>query len=202
VPDFFNQTVFTTMKVIQLVEAMDAQILQGDIIGAFETFAADNCVTHSTPSDITHSKAQKKEALQWFFNSLTSVNRVERIAVKTGADFSESQFVFDFNDRSGNTLVYQEVIRRTWKDGKMVEEQYLQDQTIEDNNPAASKTKVAVKPAAKSKETAKPATKKAGEPAPAKTASAKETPVAKQSPAPAKTTVAKKVKDQSKTGRK
>jgi hypothetical protein len=194
------------MTLNQLVDALDAQVVKGDIIAAFDQFAADNCVTLSTPEDKTTSKAQKLEALRWFFNSLGSVNRIERIASKVGKNTTESQFVFDFSDKFGNQLLYNEVIRRTWKNDKVVEEQYLMGATLQAEKaaPAAKKAvatktaepvadkKPAAKKAAEPVADKKPATKKAAEPAPVKKAAAKTAEPAAPKKAPAKKTTARK----------
>lgn len=165
------------MKLQQLAEALDAQILKGDIVGAFEKFAAENCVTKSNPQDITKTKSQKLEILGWFFSNIAATNRIERLAFQVGDNTSESQFVFEFTTKQGQPLVYNEVIRRTWADGKVVEEQYLLGQTIEapkkaaaiksskkeatpEVQPAAAKVAVAAKP----KAVAKPAAKVAAKP--------------------------------------
>lgn len=132
------------MKLQQLAEALDAQILKGDIVGAFETFAAENCVTKSNPQDITNTKSQKLEILGWFFSNIAATNRIERLAFQVGDNTSESQFVFEFVTKQGQPLVYNEVIRRTWADGKVVEEQYLLNQTI-----TAPKKAAAIKPSKK-----------------------------------------------------
>jgi len=149
------------MELKQLVEALDAQILQGDIVGAFEKFAADNCTTYSSPADVTNSKAQKLEALRWFFNNVATTNRIELIAGKIGKNTTDSQFLFDFSDRYGNPMVYSEVIRRTWKNGKLVEEQYLIGHSIDLNEGAPSEAKAPVakpaKPVAKTAKTAEKA---------------------------------------------
>lgn len=146
------------MTLNQLVDALDAQVVKGDIIAAFDKFAADNCVTFSTPENKTSSKAQKMEALRWFFDNVAAVNRIERLAAKAGKNTTDSQFVFDFTDKHGNRLIYNEVIRRNWKGDKVVEEQYLMDATLENEKPAA-----AVKPAVSKKAT--PAAGKKAEPA-------------------------------------
>lgn len=154
------------MTLQQLVDALDAQVVKGDIIAAFDKFAADNCATLSTTADKTHSKAQKLDALQWFFNNVATANRIERLAAKVGKDVTDSQFVFDFTDKLGNRLVFNEVIRRTWKGDKVVEEQYLMNQTIENEQPAAAAAP-AKKPAAK--KAAAPAAEKKAAPKAAKT---------------------------------
>lgn len=151
------------MTLNQLVDALDAQVVKGDIIAAFDQFAADNCVTLSSPNDKTTSKAQKMEALRWFFDNIASVNRIERLAAKVGKNTTDSQFVFDFSDKFGNHMVFNEVIRRTWKGDKVVEEQYLMGASLENEKPAATVKTVATKKAEPAADK-KPATKKAAEP--------------------------------------
>lgn len=146
---FLNPLYFTIMKLQQLAEALDAQILKGDIVGAFATYAADNCVTLSNAQDVTNSKAQKLEILQWFFHNIAATNRIERLAFEVGDNTTDSQFVFEFTNKQGETLAYSEVIRRTWKAGKVVEEQYLLDQTLAAAKKAAPKKAAAIKPSKK-----------------------------------------------------
>jgi hypothetical protein len=194
------------MKLQQLAEALDAQILKGDIVGAFEKFAAENCVTKSNPQDITKTKSQKLEILGWFFSNIAATNRIERLAFQVGDNTSESQFVFEFVTKQGQPLIYNEVIRRTWADGKVVEEQYLLNQSIKDSKkaaaiksskkevapevqPAAAKAAVVAEPKAAAKPAAKVVAKttvatepKATKPA-AKTAKATAAPTAAKKPA-------------------
>ncbi|MCB0575031.1 MAG: hypothetical protein KDC61_10765, partial [Saprospiraceae bacterium] len=72
---FVHQKLNLTMTLKQLVDALDAQVVKGDIITAFDKYADDSCVTLSSPTDKTHSKAQKMETLQWFFNNIAAANR-------------------------------------------------------------------------------------------------------------------------------
>ncbi len=196
------------MKLQQLAEALDAQILKGDIVGAFDAFAAENCVTLSNPKDKTQNKVQKLEILRWFFDNIATVNRIERLAFQAGDTTTDSQFVFDFTNRQGENLVFHEVIHRTWKNDKVVEEQYLMGQAIsapktsaakkpskkdaaQEVQPAAAKPSVVTAP----KAAKKPAAKASVKAAEAKPAAAKATtePKAAKKPA-AKTTEAKTTK--------
>lgn len=139
------------MNLNQLVEAVDAQVVKGEIISAFEQYAADNCVTLSNAQDKTTSKAQKMEALRWFFSNVSKINAIERPAyVLVNENVTDSQFVFNFSDSWGNPLVYSEVIRRTWNNGKIVEELYLMGQSLNGaaKNSAKPASKTAAKPAA------------------------------------------------------
>lgn len=158
------------MNLNQLVEAVDALVVKGDIVNAFDQFAADHCATLSNPQDKTQTKAQKLEALRWFFSNVESVNRIERPAYAVvGDNVTDSQFLFDFTNRQGQPMVFSEVIRRTWNNGKIVEELYLMGQTLEGSaQPAASKAKSTAKPTAKAtaEKTVKTVTaKKSAEPA-------------------------------------
>lgn len=149
------------MKLQQLVDALDAQIVKGDISGAFEAFAADHCVTLSNEADKTYSKSQKTEALRWFLSHVAQTNRIERYAVQLVNDqVTDSQFVFDFTDHYGRPMIYNEVIRRTWDNGKVVEELYLMGHTIEAAKPA-KKAAATTKKSAESAADKKPATKSA-----------------------------------------
>jgi len=147
------------MELKQLLEAVDTQVLTGDIIGAFDQFAADHCVTLSNAQDKTHSKAQKIEALRWFFDNVASINRIERPTFLIHQNTTESEFLFDFTSRSGNPMVYTEVIRRTWENGQIVEEQYLIGQSLDQSEPtpaAASEVQPAANETpAKAKKTTK-----------------------------------------------
>jgi predicted flap endonuclease-1-like 5' DNA nuclease len=160
------------MDLKQLVEAVDARVIAGDVIGAFEQFAADQCITHSTPDDITRSKAEKLEGLRWFFSNVAHINRIERPAFNVvGNNETHSQFAFDFTNHQGEQLLYNEVIRRVWNNGQIVEEQYLLGQTLA---PAAKKAaSKKAEAAADVKPAATAAAKKATTPAAKKEAPAK-----------------------------
>ena len=132
------------MNLKKLVDAMDAQVAKGEIIAAFDQYAADQCATLSNAADKTHSKVQKMEALRWFFGNIAQVNHIERVAVKLLNDtVSDSQFVFDFTNHAGQSMRFEEVIRRTWANGLVVEELYLLGQTIEVEPSASAPAKKA-----------------------------------------------------------
>ncbi len=162
------------MDVKNLLESLDAQVLRGDILGAFDQFFANDVRTLSGPHDVTNTKSQKVEMLRWFLGNVANVNRIERSATAINDNVTESQFLFDFTDRNGNPLVFNEVIRRTWQDGQVIEEYYLLNGTIA---PAKTASKIA---APKSDIAAAPKKADAPKPAPAKAAPA----AAKAAPAP------------------
>lgn len=148
------------MDLKKLATAIDAQVASGDIIGAFETFAADHCTTFSNPNDVTRSKGQKLEALRWFMDNIAKINRIECPAMQVvGDNETHSGYHFDFTNKQGESLVYNEVIRRVWENGQLVEEEYRIGETL----VPASKTKKAKSDAAPAAEKPAPAKKTATE---------------------------------------
>lgn len=171
------------MNITSLVEALDKQVLEGDIIGAFANFAADDCVTYSNSNHKTTNKTQKLETLAWFFAGIEKTVKIERQGVQVNGEESRSQFTFEFTGKSGEPIAYSEVIRRVWKDGKLIEEQYLIGQTLEkkaETPKAPAKASTTAKTKAAPKEDGKPAT-----------TPAKETPVAEKPKLAKSKTVAK-----------
>lgn len=108
------------------LESLDAQVLAGDILGAFETFFADDCATFSSEADLTRSKSEKREALKWFFSGVAQTNKIELRGQKITGNSTDSEFIFDFTGAHGQPLYWHEILRRVWKNGQVVSEQYLQ----------------------------------------------------------------------------
>ena len=176
------------MNLQQLVEAIDAQVVAGDIMGAFDQFAANDVKTLSGQHDITHSKTEKAAMLRGFLSNVATINKISRpsFTVK-GNNLTESEFFFDFTNVHGAPLVYNEVIRRTWNDqGLVIEEYYLLGETLRTEKAAATKTSTTTTTKTTAKVTAAPKVEKA----PAVVAQKAEAPKAEpaKAPASAKTT--------------
>jgi ketosteroid isomerase-like protein len=170
------------MSVKKLLEALDTQIVSGDILGAFDQFFAEDCVTMSNENDKTSSKAQKHQGLQWFFDGMVRTNRIERLKARVDGDVSLSEFVFDFTDRAGKNHLWHEVIRRVWRDGKVVEEKYYLD--LHNENPL-SETAKSEAPAKAPRTAAKAEPAKTETPAKATRSAAQAKPVKTEAPAKA-----------------
>jgi predicted flap endonuclease-1-like 5' DNA nuclease len=124
---------------------LDARVAAGDILGAYDTYFAENCTTFSNEKDRTHSKSQKREALIHFLNNVARVNNIELVGKPTieGA-VTTSRFLFNFTNRQGEKMFWDELIRRTWKDGLVVSEQYLAVQPVSQNAPKPTIRKVEI----------------------------------------------------------
>ncbi len=144
------------------LESLDAQVLAGDILGAFETFFANDCTTFSSESDRTRSKSEKRDALKWFFSGVARINKIELKSQKISGDQSDSEFIFDFTGVQEQPLYWHEIVRRVWKNGHVVSEQYLQVEAAKPEAPkkAAAKSEKSEAPKAAAAP-AKPAAKTA-----------------------------------------
>jgi hypothetical protein len=106
---------------------------------------------------------------------MVRTNRIERLKARVDGDVSLSEFVFDFTDRAGKNHLWHEVIRRVWRDGKVVEEKYYLD--LHHDNPLSETPK--------SEAPAKAAPAKTEAPAKAPRSAAKAKPAKTEAPAKA-----------------
>ena len=106
------------------VEALDQQILAGDILDAVETFFHPDVETQEGNGDVTQGKEAKMEQLQEFFEGIATVNAIERHSYAVGEDVTMSEFTFDLTQTDGSHILWNEVLRRRWQDGRVISERY------------------------------------------------------------------------------
>ncbi len=156
----------------ETLAALDARVASGDILGAFDNYFADNCTTFSNEADRTNSKAQKRNALIGFLGNVAKTNRIDLIGKPTiDGDVTVSHFIFDFTNKFGQKMYWDELIRRTWANSLVVTEQYLAYEPTSMQSAKPSETKAKAPIAAKPVEVATPKASKApaAAKAPAKT---------------------------------
>lgn len=107
------------------VEALDRQILAGDILGAVDTFFHPDIETQEgNAEDVLHGKATKKAHLQAFFEDIAQVNGIHLHSYAVGEDVTMSEFTFDLTRTDGTCILWNEVLRRQWQDGLVISERY------------------------------------------------------------------------------
>ena len=157
------------MSIKKKLDNLDKMIVDGLIIDAFDRYFDDQVVTHSDSGDRSKNKAQKREWLVKFFSLIQKVNRVELHGQAITGNVTHSKFTFEFTTTWGANLVWKEIIRRTWKDGKVIDEYYYEGEL-----PKVKEEKKVAKKATPKKKVVKKA--------PAKKAAPKKV-VAKKAPA-------------------
>ncbi len=115
------------MQVAQLLSKMDALLSKGEILEAVNQFFADNAYSKDFDGSITTTKAQMVEKMTGFTGGIKTVNSITLHHAVAGADVSMSEYTFDFDMKDGSHILWHEIIRREWKDDKVVNEQYFQN---------------------------------------------------------------------------
>ena len=108
----------------QKVDALDSMVSQGQIIQALEEFFHPEIRTQEGNGDISSGKADKKTMLEGFFSGISSVNEIKLHSNAVGDDVTLSEFTIDLTQNDGSPILWNEVIRRQWKDGLVINERY------------------------------------------------------------------------------
>lgn len=107
------------------VRALDQMITEGKILEAVEKFFHQDVVTQEgNATDLIEGKSAKIKHLESFFASIAAVNAIDLHSTTVGGDVSMSEFTFDLTQKDGTHILWNEVLRRRWKDGLVINERY------------------------------------------------------------------------------
>ncbi len=113
-----------------LIEAqlkeMDAMVSSGQILEAVQKFFHDDALTDDVDGTKTSGKQAMVQKMTQFLGGIQKVNGITLHYSVSGDDVSMSEYTFDFDMKDGSKILWHEVIRRVWKDGKVIDEQYFQ----------------------------------------------------------------------------
>ncbi len=138
------------MSILPKLKQLDKMVADGLIIDAFDRFFDDKVVTHSENGDRSNNKAQKREWLVKFFSLIQKINSIKLHGHTVTGNVSHSKFTFKFTTTWGDKLVFDEVIRRTWKNGLVVDEYYYEGELpTSKSTPSSTKRKTTPKTPAK-----------------------------------------------------
>jgi hypothetical protein len=113
------------MDIIKLNTEVDALVSKGEIIAAVTKYFADNAGTTDHDGTVINSKTGHLAKMEAFLGGIAKVNGITFHYAGVGDDVSMSEFTFDFDMKNGSRVLWHEILRRLWKDGKIVEEQYF-----------------------------------------------------------------------------
>jgi hypothetical protein len=115
------------MQVANLLAELDAMVSKGQILEAIEKFFAGNVDTIEVGGALTKTKNEKIGNLKTFLGGIQNVNGITVHHSAAGENVSFTEYTFDFDMKDGSKILWHEVIRRVWADGKVVHEQYFQN---------------------------------------------------------------------------
>lgn len=109
------------------LKKLDKLVEKGDFIEAIELFFDDNVQTFSMKGEKTLTKNQKLADMTHFLNEIKSIEEItlHDSFIQDAETFSKYTFIFETH--GNENIMWEEVIRRKWENGKVVEEEYLFD---------------------------------------------------------------------------
>lgn len=111
----------------QLVSKMDDMVVRGEIPQAVSTFFSEKACTKDVDGSETTTKEEALAKLTGFVNNISNVNEITLLNRSISNNVSMSEFRFHFDMKDGSEINWHEVIRREWKDDKVINETYFQN---------------------------------------------------------------------------
>lgn len=107
----------------ELETRLNAMISSGKVLEALNEFFADDAVFQEGTAKPRVGKKANHEFLSGFLESLKAFNGAKLHSQAVGKDSSFSEWTFDMVGPEG-PIVWNEVFKREWKNGKVVSERY------------------------------------------------------------------------------
>lgn len=108
---------------LQLEDAVNSLISSGKILDALDQYFSDDCVFQEGNQPRRPGKAANRKHLEAFFATLKSFNGATLHSQGIGNDVTLSEWTFDLTGPEG-PILWNEVLVRRWKNGKIVSERY------------------------------------------------------------------------------
>ena len=112
------------MTTQELDNALNQQILSGDIMGAFEKYYAEDVVMQENSAEPFAGKAFNREREQQFVNSIAEFHGARVLSAGASGDTSFSEWEMDVTFQGGTRYKLAQVAVRTWKDGQVARERF------------------------------------------------------------------------------
>ena len=108
------------------VDDLNNRILQGDILGAFEDYYAEDVVMIDAGQPPREGKDVNRQYEEVFVNGLTELRNAEVKAVGIDEEAGKAlvEWHFDFTHSDYGVQTYDQVAVQTWKDGQITEERF------------------------------------------------------------------------------
>ncbi|HIG74018.1 MAG TPA: nuclear transport factor 2 family protein [Bacteroidetes bacterium] len=114
------------MSLREQVDDLNNRILQGDILGAFEDYYADDVVMIDAGQPPREGKDANRVYEEAFVGGLTEFRgaEVKAVGIDESAGKALVEWHFDFSHKDYGDQTYDQVAVQTWKDGQIVEERF------------------------------------------------------------------------------
>ena len=111
----------------QQVEELNEMILNGDILGAFDKFYADDVVMQDNEMDLRVGKEVCRKFEEDFVNNLSAFRgaQVKNVMISDEAGVSVVEWDFDYTHNEWGDRNYTQISVQRWRDGQIVSEKFL-----------------------------------------------------------------------------
>lgn len=106
---------------------LNAMILEGKILEAFDLHYADDVVMQENGNEPLAGKEPNRKKEQDFVDSIETFHGAELGATAVDGDVSFAEWIFDVTFKGSERTKLDQVAVRRWKDGKVVHERFLYD---------------------------------------------------------------------------
>ncbi|MFO7256916.1 MAG: ester cyclase [Bacteroidota bacterium] len=107
------------------ITELNALIIQGRPMEAFEKFYHDDVVMQENDNEPTVGKAANRKREEEFFSAVTEFRREEVLDVAIGDNVTMVRWAMDFTHKDWGDRKYTQVSVQHWADGKIIREQFF-----------------------------------------------------------------------------
>ncbi len=112
------------MSINTQVQAVIGGILAGKILETFDAYYADDVVMSENQTEERVGKAVNREYEIKFLDNVLEFHGAEVGRVIVDGDHAAVEWSFDITFKDGNRVKMQQVAMQTWKDGKIIREDF------------------------------------------------------------------------------
>jgi ketosteroid isomerase-like protein len=103
---------------------LNQRILDGDLLGAFDRYYADDIVMQGNTGEPTRGKAENRKREEAFLASVEQFHGAKLLSSAVEGDISFSEWEFDATYKGAGRVVLAQAAVRRWKNGKVVNERF------------------------------------------------------------------------------
>jgi|SRR5579863_8914463 len=111
-------------NISELDSQLNQQVLQGDILGAFDRFYADDLVMQENSEPPFVGKAENRKREEAFLASVEQFHGAKVLSSAVSGDVSFSEWEMDVTFKGGPRMLMSQVAVRRWKNGKVAHERF------------------------------------------------------------------------------
>ncbi|MDX2120277.1 MAG: SnoaL-like domain-containing protein [Gemmatimonadota bacterium] len=110
--------------VAELDRELNATVLEGRILDAFERFYADDVVMQENAATPVAGKAANRERERQFVESIEQFHQAALLGAAAEGDRSYSEWILDVTLKGGLRVKLEQVAVRQWRNGQVTHERF------------------------------------------------------------------------------